>query len=243
MPAETRVEPRRSRAALSFPIEVKAVAFDLDGTLVETLPDLHESANRMLADLGLASASEKTVRAYIGDGVDRLVKRLLTSSMDGEPDARVFGEAADNFRAHYARILTRASHPFPGAIDLLDLLRGRGFRLACVTNKPSRFTEPLLRELGMSSRLDLILSGDSLAAKKPDPLPLVHAASVFGVRPGQLLMVGDSQVDAAAARAAGCPIFCVPFGYRGSLAVQDLDCDAIVQALADVSELIRIPRS
>jgi phosphoglycolate phosphatase len=243
VPAETRVEPPRSRPALSFPIEVKAVAFDLDGTLVETLPDLHESANRMLADLGRAAASEITVRAYIGDGVDRLVKRLLTSSIDGEPDPGVFEKAADNFRAHYTKILTRASHPFPGAIDLLDLLRKRGFKLACVTNKPTRFTEPLLRELGMAHRLDLILSGDSLAAKKPDPLPLVHAASTFGIAPEHLLMVGDSQVDAAAARAAGCPIFCVPFGYRGSLAVQDLDCDAIVHALAEVSELIRIPRS
>ena len=243
MPTETRVEPRRPRTALSFPIEVKAVAFDLDGTLVETLPDLHVSANRMLADLGRPSASEKTVRAYIGDGVDRLVKRLLTSSVDGEPDVGVFEKAAHSFREHYAKILTRASHPFPGALDLLDLLRKRSFKLACVTNKPARFTEPLLRELGMTDRLDLILSGDSLPAKKPDPLPLVHTASAFGVPTAHLLMIGDSQVDTAAARAAGCPFFCVPFGYRGSLAVQDLDCDAIVQALADISEMIRIPRS
>jgi phosphoglycolate phosphatase len=243
MPTQTLGDPRRSHPALSFPIDVKAVAFDLDGTLVETLPDLHESANRMLADLGRAAASEMTVRAYIGDGVDRLVKRLLTSSVDGEPDADVFEKAADSFRAHYAKILTRASHPFPGAIDLLDLLRKRGFKLTCVTNKPARFTEPLLRELGIAHRLDLILSGDSLAAKKPDPLPLVHTASTFGIATAQLLMVGDSQVDTAAARAAGCPVFCVPFCYRGSLAVQDLDCDAIVHALAEVSELIRIPRS
>lgn len=228
---------------MKFPLEVKAVAFDLDGTLVETLPDLHESANRMLADLGRPVVSEKTVRAYIGDGVDRLVKRLLTSSVDGEPDAGAFEKAADNFRRHYARILTRASHPFPGAIDLLDLLRRRGFKLACVTNKPARFTEPLLRELGMTERLDLILSGDSLSAKKPDPLPLVHAASAFGVATAHLLMIGDSQVDTAAARSAGCPVFCVPFGYRGSLTVQELDCDAIVPTLAEVSELIRIPRS
>ncbi|MEO8004960.1 MAG: phosphoglycolate phosphatase [Betaproteobacteria bacterium] len=243
MSTETRGEHRRSRPALSFPIEVKAVAFDLDGTLVETLPDLHESANRMLADLGRSAPSEETVRAYIGDGVDRLVKRLLTSSVDGEPDASVFEKAADSFRGHYAKILSRASHPFPGAIDLLDLLRKRGFKLACVTNKPARFTEPLLRELGIAGRLELILSGDSLPAKKPDPMPLVHTASTFGISTAHLLMVGDSQVDTAAARAAGCPVFCVPFGYRGSLAVQDLDCDAIVPALADVSELIRIPRS
>jgi phosphoglycolate phosphatase len=228
---------------MNFPIDVKAVAFDLDGTLVETLPDLHEAANRMLADVGRPAASEETVRAYIGDGVDRLVKRLLTSSIDGEPDADAFAKAADNFRAHYARILTRASHPFPGAVEMLDLLRARGFKLACVTNKPARFTEPLLQALGLSRRLDLVLSGDSLAAKKPDPLPLVHTATTFGIAPAHLLMVGDSQVDTGAARAAGCPVFCVPFGYRGGLAVQDLDCDAIVPALGRVSELIRIPRT
>jgi len=227
---------------LKFPIEIKAVAFDLDGTLVETLPDLHESAIRMLAQIGRPAVPESTVRAYIGDGVDRLVKRLLSGRPDGEPDAALFEKAAENFRGHYANVLTRASHPFAGAISTLEILGGRGFRLACVTNKPTRFTEPLLEGLGLTRYLDLILSGDSLPRKKPDALPLLHVASTFGIKPAQLLMVGDSPVDTGAARAAGCPVFCVPHGYRGTLAVQDLDCDAIVPTLPDLLDLIALAR-
>ena len=228
---------------MKFPIEIKAVAFDLDGTLVETLPDLHESANRMLAQLGRPPVSESVVRAYVGDGVDRLVKRLLSGTPDGEPDAASFENAAQDFRSHYAAVLTRASHPFAGAISTLEILRGRGFKLACVTNKPARFTEPLLQGLALTGYLDLVLSGDSLARKKPDPLPLVHVAGAFGIEPAQLLMVGDSPVDTGAARAAGCPVFCVPYGYRGTLTVQQLDCDAIVPTLSDLLNLITLARS
>ena len=228
---------------MKFPIEIKAVAFDLDGTLVETLPDLHESAIRMLAQIGRPAVPESTVRAYIGDGVDRLVKRLLTEKSDGEPDAALFEKAADNFRSHYANVLTRASHPFAGAVSTLKILRRRGFKLACVTNKPARFTEPLLEGLALTENLDLVLSGDSLPRKKPDALPLLHVASAFGIEPAQLLMVGDSPVDTAAARTAGCPVFCLPYGYRGSLAVRELDCDAIVPTLPDLLDLIILARS
>jgi phosphoglycolate phosphatase len=228
---------------LNFPIEIKAVAFDLDGTLVETLPDLHESANRMLAQIGRPPVSESVVRACIGDGVDRLVKRLLTGTPSGEPDAASFENAARNFRSHYAAVLTRTSHPFAGAISTLEILRNRGFKLACVTNKPARFTEPLLQGLALTGYLDLVLSGDSLARKKPDPLPLVHVAGAFGIEPAQLLIVGDSPVDTGAARAAGCPVFCVPYGYRGTLTVQELDCDAIVPTLPDLLDLIILARS
>jgi phosphoglycolate phosphatase len=228
---------------LRFPIEIRAIAFDLDGTLVETLPDLHESAVRMLAQLGRPPVPESMVRAYVGDGVDRLVKRLLTGAPDGEPDAASFETAAENFRSHYATVLTRASHPFAGAISTLEILRRRGFKLACVTNKPARFTEPLLEGLALTGYLDLVLSGDSLPRNKPDPLPLLHTARAFGIEPAQLLMVGDSPVDTGAARAAGCPVFCVPYGYRGTLAVHELDCDAIVPTLPDLLDLIRIPRS
>lgn len=229
--------------ALDFPIEIAAVAFDLDGTLVETLPDLHESALRMLAQLGRPAVPESVVRAYVGNGVDRLVKRLLTGTPDGEPDAAIFEQSAQAFRSHYASVLTRASRPFADAVATLEALRGRGFKLACVTNKPARFTEPLLEGLALTAHLDLVLSGDSLERKKPDPLPLLHVAAAFGIAPASLLMVGDSPADTGAARAAGCPVFCVPYGYRGSLAVQELDCDAIVPTLSDLLDLITLARS
>jgi phosphoglycolate phosphatase len=228
---------------LNFPIEIKAIAFDLDGTLVETLPDLHESAIRMLAQIGRPPESESTVRAFVGDGVDRLVKRLLTGTPDGDPDPALFEKAAENFRNHYASVLMRASHPFSGVVSSLKSLRACGFKLACVTNKPARFTKPLLEGLALSRYFDLILSGDSLPRKKPDALPLVHSAQVFGIDPAHLLMVGDSPVDTGSARAAGCPVFCVPYGYRGTLAVQELDCDAIVPTLSDLLDLIRLVRS
>ncbi len=223
---------------MNFPIQIKAIAFDLDGTLVDTLPDLHEAGNRMLVALGFEPVSAEQVRAYIGDGVDRLIKRLLTGHQEAEPGAALFARARESFTGHYVQALTRASRPYPGVKETLDEMRRRGFRLACVTNKPGAFTQPLLRELGLAARLDLILGGDSLARKKPDPLPLVHCAASFGVGVDQLLMIGDSANDCLAARAAGCPVFCVPYGYRGSLGVHELDCDAIVPSLSEALDLI-----
>jgi phosphoglycolate phosphatase len=228
---------------MNFPLPIEAVAFDLDGTLVETLPDLHESAQRMLAELGRPPVGQDIVRAYVGDGVDALVRRLLTGQSGAEPEEAMFADAAKRFRSHYAGILTRQSAPYPDAVATLQALRRGGFKLACVTNKPARFTGPLLAGLGLSPLLDLVISGDSLPAKKPDALPLRHCAREFGIDTGRLLMVGDSPADTGAARAAGCPVFCVPYGYRGRLDVQDLDCDAIVPALSDLLDLIRNPQS
>ena len=232
-----------SRVFLRFPIEIKAVAFDLDGTLVDTLPDLHEAANRMLAELERPAVAESAVRKYVGDGVDSLVKRLLAGDNGGEPDAAVFVRAGNAFRGHYSRVLSRASRPFPGVVEALQAMRRCGLSLACITNKPADFTNPLLRDIGLTSYLDLVLSGDSLPRRKPDPLPLLHCARVFGVPASRLLMIGDSHNDTRAARAAGCPVFCVPYGYRGTLGVHELDCDAIVPALLDAMKLIEIPRS
>ena len=228
---------------MKFPIKILAVAFDLDGTLVDTLPDLHESANRMLADLGRPAVAESAVRAYVGDGVDRLVRRLLTGDADGELDTALFDRAGNAFRRHYASVLSHASRAFPGVVEGLQEMRRRGLRLACITNKPSGFTDPLLRDIGLAPYLDLVLSGDSLPRKKPDPLPLLHCAQVFGVPASRLLMIGDSPNDTRAARAAGCPVFCVPYGYRGTLGLHELDCDAIVPALLDSMKLVEISRS
>ena len=228
---------------MRFPIRIKAIAFDLDGTLVDTLPDLHEAGSRMLAAMGFEPVPAEQVRTFIGDGVDRLIKRLLTGQLEGEPEVALFGRARESFGSHYAQVLTRQSRPYPGVKEALDEMRRRGFRLACVTNKPGAFTQPLLRELGLAARLDLILGGDSLPRKKPDPLPLVHCAAALGVSAARLLMIGDSANDCLAARAAGCPVFCVPYGYRGSLGVQELDCDAIVQSLSEALELITFSQS
>lgn len=225
--------------ATRFPLVVDAVAFDLDGTLVDTLPDLHESAVRMLRDLDMPLVDRETVKDYIGRGIDRLVKRLLTGEEDGEPAPTLFARAGAIFRDHYRQLLTRESVLFPHTEVTLRRMRAIGLKLACVTNKSDAFTRPILAALGVLDLFDAIIAGDTLARKKPDPLPLTHCAESFGTSNDRLLMVGDSQTDTLCARAAGCPVICVPFGYRSGMALHELDCDAIVQDVSELFELIQ----
>jgi len=222
---------------IHFPIAVKAVAFDLDGTLLDTLPDIADAADRMLVDLGRAAAGQETVRRYVGNGIARLTKRLLTGEMEGEPEAESFARALELFESHYRATLTSRTKAFPRVEDGLRRFQGEGLKLACITNKAESFTLPLLTATGLRQRFDLILSGDSLPKRKPDPLPLLHCAEQFGALPGELLVVGDSANDTEAARGAGCPVFCVPYGY-GARDVRDLDCDAIVADLVEAFKLI-----
>ena len=229
------------RSDLGFPIEVSAVAFDLDGTLADTAPDLHTSANLMLGDLGYAPTDRETVREYIGQGIDRLVERLLADDAGSTPESR--RRAGDIFRTHYREHLVEDSCLFPGTADTLHRLREAGVKLACVTNKSEAFTRPLLDGLEVLDLFDEIIGGDTLARRKPDPLPLTWCAERFGIEPSHLLMVGDSQTDTLCARAAGCPVVCVPFGYRSGMALHELDCDAIVPSASNLFELIRLPRA
>ena len=162
---------------------VQAVALDLDGTLLDTLPDIAEAANRMLDDLGRERTDLATVRSYIGDGIPRLTKRLLAGSRDGEPDSALFERALPLFQRHYRDTFTLTSRPFPGVLDGLGCMRALGLRLACVTNKAIAFSAPLLEATGLTGYLDLVIGGDSLPSKKPDPGPLLHVAQQFSVSP------------------------------------------------------------
>ena len=221
---------------------ISAIAFDLDGTLIDTLPDLAGAGNRMLQAVHKSPVSESQVRDFIGDGIGVLTKRLLTGQMDGEPDADLFETALDAFKRAYAAELCVRSRPYDGVIDGLTRLRQR-FPLACVTNKALAYTEPLLEGLSLRQYFDLVLGGDSLPQKKPHPQPFLHCAQKLGVIPPQLLVVGDSRNDCRAARAAGCPVVCVPYGYSGAGGVQDLDCDAIVTDLCQLATLLLKPAS
>jgi len=220
-----------------LPLRISAVAFDLDGTLLDTLPDIAAAADAMLLDLSHQPAGEAAVRGYIGNGLGRLTKRLLTGQMDGEPPPEIFEHAFESLKSHYQTTLSRRTKPYPGVETGLQRFKEEGLKLACITNKAEAFTLPLLDATGLSGFFDLVLSGDSLPKKKPDPLPLLHCAQHFGVRPAEMLVVGDSANDTQAARAAGCPVFCVPYGYRSG-EMRDLDCDAIVGDLIEASGLI-----
>ncbi|MEW6414710.1 MAG: phosphoglycolate phosphatase [Pseudomonadota bacterium] len=224
---------------MNFPLPIQAVVIDLDGTLLNTAPDLAHAARLMMADLGLPCPSQETISTYIGNGVSRLVKRVLTGDMDAEPDAALFEKAIASYEKHYGENVSRYSRPYPGVVEGLDAFKAMGVHLACITNKAERFTVPLLKDTGLIDYFELILSGDSLPKRKPDPLPLLHACEVFKVAPAELLLIGDSLNDTQAARAAGCPVFCVPYGYNRGRPVTELDLDAVVPTLADAAKRVR----
>jgi phosphoglycolate phosphatase len=226
------------RSALPFPVAVSAIVIDLDGTLLHTAPELAESANRMLRDMGRAPVSQDLLMSYIGNGIHWLVKRALTGDMYAEPDAALFDEALPIFEKHYTELACQ-SQPFQNVVQGLDAMQAAGFRLGCITNKVMRYTDPILQHSGLAKYFDIVLAGDTLPEKKPHPLPLLHAAKFFGCPIEQLLLVGDSLSDAQAARAAGCPIICVPYGYNHGEPVETLDIDAVIPDLSGVLPLIK----
>jgi len=219
-----------------FPLHISAILLDLDGTLLHSAPELAEAANRMLRDMGRPAVSQDLLMSYIGNGVSWLVKRALTGDMHAEPDAALYEQAMPIFDQHYKVLLT--SLPYDGVIAGLDAMKAAGYRLGCITNKSARYTEPLLVNSGLADYFEIVVSGDTLPEKKPHPMPLLHAAKFLGAAPEQTLMIGDSRHDVTAARAAGCPVFCVPYGYNHGKPVDDLDVDAVIAALPETLKLI-----
>lgn len=214
----------------------RTLTLDLDGTLLNTLPDLAASANGMLRELGLPEHSESAITAFIGQGVTDLVMRCLPAEKSA--DAIFLAESLHIFRHYYARENGRRTMIYPGVLEGLHAWKTAGVPMAVITNKTAAFTEPLLIATGLAAFFDLILSGDSLPEKKPHPLPLLHACQKFGVAPFDNLHIGDSLHDAAAARAAGCPIWLVNYGYSSEAPVQSIDCDAIVATLAEAAQRV-----
>ena len=221
-----------------FPLAVSAIVIDLDGTLLHTAPELAESANRMLRDMGRPPVSQDLLMSYIGNGIHWLVKRALTGDMYAEPDSAQFDAALPIFEKHYAE-LACASKTFANVAQGLDAMKAAGFRLGCITNKVMRYTDPILNASGLAPYFEIVLAGDTLPEKKPHPLPLLHAAKFFGCAIEHLLLVGDSLSDAQAARAAGCPIICVPYGYNHGEPVETLNVDAVIPDLTGVLPLIK----
>lgn len=223
--------------------DVDAVLIDLDGTLLDTVPDLAAAVNAMLADLGRAPLAVATVARYVGKGAGVLVHRALGGALDARVEAAVFDPAMASFLRHYERENGRQAHPFDGVFEGLDRMRALGLRLACVTNKPQRFAESLLQSCRMAGYFALVVGGDRLARRKPDPLPMRFASERLGVACERCLAIGDSLNDAAAARAAGMRVVAVPYGYNEGHDVRTLDVDGIVASLAEAAALIERGRA
>jgi phosphoglycolate phosphatase len=191
---------------------LRAVAFDLDGTLVDSVPDLAAAANAMLHALDRAPLPDAAIAAMVGDGVDRLVERALTAA-GSATDAAAQGAARALFRAQYAGAVFDRSRVYPGVVEGLTALADRGLPLACVTNKASGFTLPLLDAAGLAPFFALTLCADRADQRKPQPYLLQAACAHFDAAPAALLYVGDGPADIGAARAAGCPVAAVDYGY------------------------------
>lgn len=220
-------------------LRVKAVVIDLDGTLLDTIPDLAVAANMMLGALGRPVLDEAVIRTFVGKGIARLVERALAGALDGRPGPALLEEALPIFERCYREVNGRHTTVYAGVREGLDRLRALGFPLACVTNKAEQFTLPLLETTRLSGYFQHVVAGDTLPRKKPDPLPLTHVCERFGIEPREMLMIGDSLNDAQAARAAGCPVFCVDYGYNEGRDVRELDIDAIVSSLFEATGLIQ----
>ncbi len=215
------------------------ILIDLDGTLVDSVPDLAYCVNATMDRLERPRWSEEKVREWVGNGVERLVKRSLVGQLDGEPDEQLYNEGLAIFMEVYSHNISGRSHLYPGILEGLDQLKAMEFRLGCVTNKAAQFTEPLLQDMGIYDYFEVIVSGDTTAKKKPDPMPLLHAAEALGVAPTSSLMVGDSVNDVTAARRAGFQVVCVPYGYNHGNDICDAEPDAVIETLAALPPLLK----
>lgn len=215
---------------------IKGVIVDLDGTMVDTAGDFHVAVNRMRADFRLAPLSIDVVTAFVGKGGENLIRRVLATDFnDAEVNARL-PEAYAAYESHYLAINGDFSAVYPNVEAGLREMRQRNLRMSCVTNKPIGFARPLLSRLGLLEHFEVVYGGDSLPKKKPDPYPLQQVCRDFGLAPEQVVALGDSSNDAEAARAAGCPVLIVPYGYNHGRPVHGIDCDGIV---SDIQEAAR----
>lgn len=210
----------------------QAVLFDLDGTLVDSVPDLTQAVDRMLVAFGMPAAGESAVRQWVGNGAQMLVKRALAGQLTvpEQEDAR-FNDAYQLFLQFYAESTADKSVLYPGVLECLQKLKALQIKMAVVTNKPMQFTTPMLAGFAIDAYFDVVLGGDSLAVKKPAPEPLWQAMKQLDVDVADTLMIGDSVNDLQAARAAGCPVVCVPYGYNHGEDIADSKPDLLVERL------------
>lgn len=217
---------------------VRACLVDLDGTMVDTADDFTAAINTMLAQLGAAPLARGNIIDFIGKGSEHLIRSVLAARL---PAARIdaeFDAALEIYQRAYAAVNGRHTALYPEVGEGLAVLREAGLPLACITNKPRRFAVQLLEQYELLPFFDLVYGGDSWPKKKPDPMPLLKACEALAVTPAETVLIGDSENDAAAARAAGCRVLTVPYGYNHGQAVQSVDSDGIVGSLLDAARAI-----
>jgi phosphoglycolate phosphatase len=219
---------------------LRAVLFDLDGTLLDTAADIALALNRALAEVGWPAVPPERVRRMIGRGSPVLIDRA--AEFHGRTlDATLHAALLDRFFHHYGALEESgdcAAQPYEGAADALRELHGAGVRIAVVTNKYHRFAVALLKLRGLDGWIDCVVGGDTCVRRKPDPLPLLFACESLGCRTEEALMIGDSTNDVQAARAAGIPVLCVPHGYNEGEDPRALPCDQLVETLGELPGLL-----
>lgn len=217
--------------------DIDLIIYDLDGTLIDSAPDLALAVDDVLDTMNLPPAGLERVRDWVGNGSRRLIERALLHARafgtEG-PDRAQLDDALALFMQFYEQRMLSNTFCYPGVIDCLEAQRARGIAQALVTNKPSRFIDPLLEAMGLEGFFTHTLGGEALPEKKPDPAPLLHVARALDIAPERVLMIGDSRSDIEAARAAGCRCLAVSYGYNHGEPIADLEPDHLLDSLEEL---------
>ncbi len=217
----------------------RAALLDLDGTLLDSIPDLAMAANAMRVELSMPPLREDVLATFVGKGVDNLVRRTLAANLDADTlDDALFARGRASFHRHYHLVNGDRARVYDGVIDGLKRMREMDLRLAVVTNKPTEFTLPLLQRTGLAGFFELVVCGDTCARRKPDPDQVLHACEQMGIGPAQAVMIGDSVNDTVAGRRAGTAVLAVPYGYNEGMDVRSLEVDGIVDSLVEAAAWI-----
>jgi len=216
----------------------KLIMIDVDGTLVDSVPDLAYCVDELMIAMGRDKWGEAKVRHWVGNGVPKLVERSLTGELEGTVNKDDFDKAYPIFLDLYAENTSGRSSLYDGVREGLDYLKSQGYTLGCVTNKAKQFTHPLLKDLGIFDEFEIVISGDTLEKKKPDPMPLLHAAKHFNIEPKESMMLGDSISDVKASRAAGFEIICMSYGYNHGDDIRDANPDLVIDSMAELKDYL-----
>ncbi|NVK55579.1 MAG: phosphoglycolate phosphatase [Alteromonadaceae bacterium] len=217
---------------------VSYILFDLDGTLIDSVPDLAYCIDVAMRAAGLPVKGESAVRDWVGNGIEKLVARAVTNSVQGSADHALYNVALAAFIEAYTHYNGKHSTLYEGVLPTLDWLIGHDYRLACVTNKAAAFTLPLLHNKGLAQYFDVVVSGDTCAHKKPHPAPLNYALNALEAKPDNALMVGDSKSDIHAARAAGCLVYALSYGYNHGEDISSYRPDRVLDSLSELPHIL-----